>query len=335
MIRIWVVSVVMLLMSCQKETTESYNLLISEIPKGFPAMDVPSDNVYSEARWTLGKKLFFDPSLSADGKVSCASCHDPGKAFSDSVSVSPGSGGHLGIRNSPTLANVGYHPYFMREGGVPTLEMQVLVPVEEHAEFNNHILTITEKLSKDAGYQNLAKKAYNQEISPYVITRAIANFERTLVSGTSPYDQYRHYGDEAALSGDAKAGMALFFSEKTNCSACHGGFNFTNYMFMNNGLYETYTDPGRARLTGKPADSALFKVPTLRNVAVTGPYMHDGSISHLADVVEHYNEGGKNHVHKSPMIKPLGLSDTEKRQLIRFLESLTDTYFLNNHQFQR
>lgn len=334
MLRIWVFSGLLLLFSCQKETTDSYYPDIFEIPRGFPAMVVLSDNEYTEARWTLGKRLFFDPSLSADGKISCASCHHPGKAFSDTVAVSPGSGGNLGTRNSPTLTNVGYHPYFMREGGVPTLEMQVLVPVEEHAEFNHHILKISEKLAADAEYQKLAIKAYNREISPFVITRAIANFERTIISGNSPYDQYHYHGKTLALSKEAEAGMALFFSNKTNCSVCHAGFNFTDYSFQNNGLYETYTDPGRARLTGKPSDIALFKVPTLRNVAVTGPYMHDGSINHLSDVIEHYNTGGKNHVHKSPLIRPLGLTTLEKKQLTRFLESLTDTHFLNNRHFK-
>ena len=335
MFRIWVLSGLLLFFSCQKETKDIHDPAIFEIPEGFPAMIVPSDNEYTEARWTLGKKLFFDPSLSAEGDISCASCHHPGKAFSDTVAVSPGSGGNLGTRNSPTLANVGYHPYFMREGGVPTLEMQVLVPVEEHAEFNHHILKIAEKLADIPEYRQLAMEAYGQPINPYVITRAIANFERTILSGTSSYDQYLSYGNKSALSEDAKAGMALFFSEKTNCSVCHAGFNFTNYTFQNNGLYETYVDPGRARLTGNPADMALFKVPTLRNVAVTGPYMHDGSITYLSDVIEHYNTGGKNHVHKSRLIKPLGLTASEKKQITRFLESLTDTHFLNNHHFKK
>lgn len=335
MIRIWVLSGLLWLFSCQKETTDIHDLAIFEIPKGFPAILVPSDNEYTEARWMLGKKLFFDTSLSADGKISCASCHHPGKAFSDTVAVSPGSGGNLGTRNSPTLANVGYHPYFMREGGVPTLEMQVLVPVEEHAEFNHHILKITEKLAGNPEYQKLAGQSYNQPISPYVITRAIANFERTIISGSSSYDQYLSYGKTSALSEDAKAGMALFFSEKTHCSVCHAGFNLTNYSFQNNGLYEIYADPGRARLTGNPGDMALFKVPTLRNIAVTGPYMHDGSIKNLSEVIDHYNSGGKNHNHKSPLIKPLGLTNTEKRQLVQFLESLTDSHFLNNRHLKK
>lgn len=321
--------------SCSKDAPDkNFKPGIMEIPPGFPQMNIPADNQYTQARWKLGKKLFYDPILSRDGKISCASCHDPRKAFSDSVSVSPGSDGFLGTRNSPTLTNIGYHPYFMREGGVPTLEMQVLVPLEEKAEFNHHVVEITRKLENHTEYRELAFQAYGQPINPYVITRAIANFERSLISGNSPFDTYRVFSDDKALSDDAKSGMQLFFSDKTNCSVCHAGFNFTNYSFQNNGLYQNYSDPGRQRLTHNPADHALFKVPTLRNVKVTAPYMHDGSIKSLEDVIEHYNSGGKSHPQKSFLIKPLGLSAKEKYQLLIFLESLTDSEFIQNQNFR-
>ncbi|MFZ1705375.1 MAG: cytochrome c peroxidase [Saprospiraceae bacterium] len=306
-----------------------------ELPDGFPPMAFPGDNHYTRDRWELGKKLFYEPLLSLDGKVSCSSCHHPQFAFSDTTSVSKGSEGVLGSRNAPSLSNVGYHPYFLREGGVPTLEMQTLVPIDEHAEFNNNIVKITEKLSTIETYREMALKAYGNEINPFVITRAIANFERSLLSGTSTYDLFIQNKEAKNMTSDARKGMELFFSQKTNCNACHSGFNFTNYTFQNNGLYVDYKDVGRQRLTGKQEDQALFKVPSLRNISVTAPYMHDGSIKTLEEVVEHYNMGGQAHPHRSTMIRPLGLTSHEKRQLVAFLLSLEDTYFNYNPIFRQ
>jgi cytochrome c peroxidase len=320
------------LASCEKEE-HAINvpvLQIGETPVGFPNIDYPEDNAYSYERWLLGKKLFFDPILSKDGQVSCASCHKPNLAFSDEVSLSPGSDQAPGTRNASTLVNVAYLPYFTREGGVPTLEMQILVPIQEHNEFNNNIVLIAEALSKDSVYIQMAMKAFNQAPNPYVITRALANFERTILSGQSAYDQEIFSGIEGAMNTSALRGMKLFESDKTNCSSCHGGFNFTNYAFENNGLYLEYADEGRARLTQEEADLARFKVPTLRNIEVTAPYMHDGSIATIEAVIDHYNSGGQDHKNKSALVRPLHLSDNEKADLKAFLLSLTDSNFLNN-----
>lgn len=163
----------------------------------------------------------------------------------------------------------------------------------------------------------------------------MACFERSLISGYSAYDQYVNYGKAQALSNSAINGMDLFFSDRTHCADCHGGFNFTNYAFENNGLYETYEDSGRWRLTGEEADRALFKVPSLRNIALTAPYMHDGSLTSLEAVIEHYQSGGKNHINQHSSIQPLDLSDTEKTDLINFLKSLTDDQFINNPLFKK
>ena len=154
------------------------------------------------------------------------------------------------------------------------------------------------------------------------------------MSGGSRYDEFLK-GKKSALTAAEKRGKDLFFSEKLACSQCHGGFNFTNYAFENNGLYEDYPDPGRFRLTGNEADRALFKVPTLRNVSVTAPYMHDGSLPTLEAVVEHYNGGGKAHPHKSQLVKPLGLTAAEKADLVAFLESLTDDDLISNPKFRQ
>ncbi len=322
-----------LLFACEKEPTEPTAEPLLAVPEGFPAPVFPEGNELTPERWALGKRLFFDPVLSSDSTVSCASCHLPEHAFTDGKQFSEGVEGRLGTRNAPTLANVTYHPYYTREGGVPTLEMQILVPIQEHAEFDFNILLIAERLNRDSSYVQLSRQAYDREPDAFVITRSIGCFERTMLSGGSRYDEFLN-GKNSALTAAEKRGKDLFFSEKLACSQCHGGFNFTSYAFENNRLYEDYPDPGRFRLTGDEADRALFKVPTLRNVGVTAPYMHDGSLPTLEAVVEHYNTGGKNHPHKSQLIKPLGLSTKEKADLIAFLKALTDHDFLNNPKFR-
>ena len=295
---------------------------------------MPEDNQFTEARWKLGKKLFFDPVMSSDLSVSCASCHKPELAFTDGKRVSEGVALRPGTRNAPSLANVAFLPYYTREGGVPTLEMQILVPIQEHAEFDFNILLVADRLKQDSAYVQESWIAYGREPDPYVITRAIACFERTLISGESRYDEYLR-GNRFALNEKELRGMRLFFSDRLACSECHGGFNFTDYGFQNNGLYEQYEDPGRLRLTNKESDRALFKVPSLRNVAITAPYMHDGSVNNLESVVAHYNEGGKGHVHQSSLVHPLNLTASEQGALVAFLETLTDEAFLSNPNFRK
>ncbi|MBK9993558.1 MAG: cytochrome-c peroxidase [Saprospiraceae bacterium] len=274
------------------------------------------------------KKLFYDKRLSIDSTVSCASCHKQSRGFADNVSLTPGVFGRAGVTNAPTLANIAYHPYFTREGGLPTVEMQVLVPIAEHNEFGFNIVEIEQRLKADAAYQEMAMKAYGRSLDPFVITRSISTYERSIISGNSKYDDYTH--GKAILSKEEMLGKDLFFSEKTNCSQCHSGFNFTNYEFKNNGLYEIYSHPGRFRLTKKESDVALFKTPSLRNVGFTAPYMHDGSIATLTEVVNHYNSGGRNHIHKSNLIRPLGLTENEKKALVAFLHTLDDYVLLTN-----
>lgn len=318
--------------SCDKD--ELQNDFSFDTPLGFPEMDLPSDNELTEARWLLGKKLFFETKLSRDSSISCASCHHPGNSFSDVVALSLGVDGALGFRNSPSLANVGYHPYFMREGGVATLEQQVLVPIQEHTEMDFNIIAAAERLASMAEYNTMSLEAYGRDFDYYVIPRAIACFERTLVSGDSPYDKYAFQDKQNALTTMEKNGKDLFFSQRTQCASCHAGFNFTNYGFENNGLYANYIDQGRFILTGDIADAEKFKVPSLRNVELTSPFMHDGSIQTLEEVVEHYNSGGASNPNKSNLIQALSLTETEQLELVAFLKSLTDYEFINNPKFQ-
>ncbi len=329
-------SAILVISACQDDEVQiiSAPTGLMELPKGFEPIEFPEDNEFSEARWILGKKLFFDPIMSSDSSISCASCHKPELAFSDDVSISPGVDERLGERNAPSIANIAYHPYFTREGGVPTLEMQVLVPIQEHAEFDFNIVLLSDRLSQEPDYVQMSVEAYDRQPDPFVITRALACFERSLISGFSPYDQYVHYDYSESLSDSEVRGMQLFNSDKTNCSTCHEGFNFSNYGFANNGLYEDYPDLGRMRLTGQESDRAMFKIPSLRNVGLTAPYMHDGSMKTLQDVIEHYDQGGKENAQKSELIKPLNLTEQEKRDLISFLESLTDQSFIDNPLFK-
>ncbi len=321
------------LASCQKD--QATVAVLNSIPVGFPTPAVPLDNEFTQARFELGRKLFYDPILSRDSTISCGTCHQQALAFSDGLAVSEGIEQRKGIRNATGLFNLAYAPHYLREGGVPTLEMQVVVPISEHAEMDFNILKVVDRLAANAEYAAQSWACYGRPVDPFVVSRAIANFERTMYSGNSRYDQYQFQGRQNELTAAERNGLALFFSTRTNCSKCHSDFNFTNYKFENNGLYEKYEDPGRYRLTLVDADSALFKIPSLRNVAVTGPYMHNGSVKSLEAVVEHYNSGGKPHVHKSKLIQPLNLTAHEKSNLVAFLKTLTDYEFLNNPNFRQ
>jgi cytochrome c peroxidase len=292
----------------------------------FPEVIYPKDNTPTKERIELGEKLFFDPILSIDSSLSCASCHKPHLAFSDKVAFSPGVFNREGVRNAPSLANIGYHPYFLREGSIKTIEMQVLVPIQEKNEFAHNIVDIGEQLKQITEYVEMSEKAYEKSPDSYVITRALAAYERTLISKNSKFDKF--INGEISLTKMEKQGFELFTSNKTNCSSCHGGFNFTNYKITNNGLYEDYKDEGRMRATKINKDLALFKTPSLRNIELTSPYMHDGSLSTLEEVVEHYNTGGKNHINKDSLIVPLDLSTHQKIALVYFLKTLTDSSFI-------
>jgi len=306
---------------------QSYQLLI---PQGFPEPYIPKDNEMTKSRIELGKKLFFDNILSRDSSLSCASCHIPKFAFTDRKKKGVGIRNQEVSRNTPTLTNVAYQDKFLLDGLNPSLEAQVNIPIHETNEFDFSIILVAERMKKSQAYVQLSNRAYGEAPSPKVITNAIANYERTLISGNSPYDQYFFQGNESAMSTTEKRGMDIFYN-KLYCSECHSGFNFTNGGLTNNGLYEHYADTGRMRLFGMEEDRAIFKVPTLRNIAVTYPYMHDGSMSSLDDVITHYSSGGKAHQNKSDFIKHFELSEKERKDLIAFLESLTDNDFLKNN----
>ncbi len=313
----------LLLLGCKKEEyhAEEYKL---NIPIGFPKPSIPADNIPTSKKVALGKMLFFDPILSRDSTISCASCHFEDKKFTDGNIVSIGIEGRKGLRNAPSLVNVAYLPNMFWDGGVPNLEQQILAPIENVNEMDFNVPEVIERLLKNDTYKQLFIEAFDRLPDIYTFTRAIASFERTLYSGLSPYDDYTYNHNHNALNASEIRGMEIFMGEKGECFHCHGSYLFTDHSFANNGLYEFYADSGRARITLLQKDVGMFKVPSLRNIAHTAPYMHDGSLATLEDVIEHYNSGGKNHINKSPIIKPLHLTAEEIEDLLAFLHALSD-----------
>lgn len=287
----------------------------------------PEDNPITAAKIAFGKKLFFDKRLSGNNELSCASCHHPDKAFTDGLPKSHGVNGETAMRNAPSLLNSSYFKSYMYDGEVKTLEEQVLVPIQDHLEMGSSMREVLRKLSKDPEYKRLAKSIFNRELDAYVITRAISTYERSLVSRNSKFDRFRE-GDKQALNANELAGWRLF-SEKLYCTKCHSGPDFTNYSVVSNGLYTDYgADPGRFRINGLEKERGAFKVPGLRNVSLTAPYMHDGSIRTLKEVIIHYSKGGAAFPNKSPIIKPFHLTNLEINQLECFFKTLVDTSFV-------
>ena len=306
---------IVLLSCCERNNPEVPGSL-----SNWPEMSYPQDNQPDASKINLGRQLFEDPILSIDSSISCASCHKSQFALADNLTVSPGVEGRLGVRNSPSLLNIGYQPYFMREGGVPTLEMQILVPIQEHNEMAFNMVLLANRLNQDSTYKKLFLQAFNDSATAYTITRSIAQYERTLIYKDADIDAYIS-GDNNAITPSAKRGMELFYGA-ANCSKCHSGTLFTDYSFHNNGTSVLDGDYGRGQLTLDSSDFYTFKVPSLRNAALTAPFMHDGSVATLEDVLLQYNAGGTLHDYQSLLIQPLGLSTSQLSELQSFMEAL-------------
>jgi cytochrome c peroxidase len=281
-------------------------------------------------RVRLGRWLFYDTRLSADNSVSCATCHRPEHAFSEPTPVSTGIRGQKGNRKAPTVINqaVTLHPHFFWDGRAGSLEDQALGPIANPIEMGHTPDGMVAGLSRIAGYTPYFQEAFGSgTITAERVARAIADYERTRVSGNSPYDRWRFNRDQSAVPAAAKLGRELFF-DKANCIQCHVGSNFTDSKFHNIGIAwdpvrQTFADAGRAIVTSLKADLGAFKTPTLREVARRAPYMHDGSIATLRDAVEFYNRGGRPNPNLSVRIKPLALTGEEVDALVAFLESLS------------
>jgi cytochrome c peroxidase len=303
------------------------------VPTSFPNMPVPQNNRLTRPRVELGKRLFFDAKLSRTGDIACSSCHKQENAFADPRRFSKGVEGRLGDRNAPPLFNLAWNTSFFWDGSAPTLEHQVIGPIVNPLEMDMKLEQVVSHVSMDPSYVRQFEAAYGRQPDPEAVTKALASFLRTLVSGDSRYDRFER-GDSTALSEPERRGMDLFFSERAECFHCHVGFNFTNNGFHNNGAHLLDVDFGREKITERTSDRGKFKVPSLRNVAVTAPYMHDGALATLEDVVDHYAKGGQGHPNTDPTIHSLDLTTQEKADLVAFLRALTDEGFLGDSRYQ-
>lgn len=323
----------LLIAACSGTVDAPQDEPVVKLPAGFPALPVPADNKLTPERIALGKKLFFDKRLSSSQEVSCGSCHLQEHAFADPRTISIGVHGRTGTRNAPPLVNLAYNTSFFWDGGVPTLEQQAIAPIINPLEMDMKMEDVAARLKLDPEYVAMFRQAYDMEPSPEGITKGLASFVRTLVSGNSRYDRYER-GDKSALNESEKRGREIFFGESGECFHCHVGFNFTNNNIQNNGLYAEYADKGRYLVTEKDRDIGKFKVPSLRNIAQTAPYMHDGSVATLEKVVEHYVSGGMANPNLDPIIHPLRLDARDQADLVAFLKSLSDEEFLANPKFR-
>jgi cytochrome c peroxidase len=296
------------------------------LPKPLPAVQHPTDNPATPDKIALGKLLFSDPRLSRTDAVSCASCHDPAKGFSNGERIATGVDGKKGTRRPPSLFNVAFHRSYFWDGRARSLEEQALVPIQSPAEMDMRLDALEKKLNGIAEYRQAFQKVFGGDVTAHRIAQAIAAYERTIISRETPFDRYLQ-GDTKAMSGQAVRGMKLFFGD-ARCVLCHKGPNLTDDDFHNIGVPdEGKPDNGRRGVTGKQADQGKFKTPSLREVGRTTPYMHNGRFKTLTDVVQHYNFGGvtdEANDYRDPQLQVLYLVEEQVADLVAFLrEGLT------------
>jgi cytochrome c peroxidase len=324
---------------------------VAQTPKEIgllPPVPIPADNPMTLEKIELGKFLFFDTRLSGDGSMACVTCHLPDQGWTTNTRLSPAYPSNKERRNSPTLINVAYDTSLIWDGRAPTLEKQALGPVKNPLHMNKNLDLLIQDLNIVPGYKKRFKKVFGTGITPAGISKALAAFQRTIVTSDSPFDEYMR-GKKDAMSDAAIRGMAIY-QGKGHCTLCHNGPNFTDQGFHNLGVPDPpyMKDPkvlasirfdaqrmgikdyrkldrdlGRYLVTKDPADKGAFKTPTLRNVTQTGPYMHNGALETLLDVIDFYDRGGGESPNKSKLLEPLGLSKEEKADLIEFLKALT------------
>lgn len=339
----YLVLLVLVAWSCRKDPdgvmseATPYDL---EIPQGFPQMIIPQDNPLTVEGVELGRRLFYDERLSGDNTMSCASCHMPEFGFSDTAEVSVGIDGIAGTRNAMPLFNIGWANNFFWDGRDATLEEQILEPVPNPIEMHQEWKDASSKIAADPLYPEMFKTAFgNYKIDSTQIAKAIAQFIRTLISADSKFDKYLR--GEVVLTPDEFAGLNLFNDlQGGDCFHCHGNtVFFTDFSFANNGLDLTFSDLGRETVTGNPDDRAAFKVPSLRNLSFTAPYMHDGRFETIDEVIDFYNSGVQDGPYTDPLMEfahqgGTNLTATEKAQLKAFILTLNDTSFTTNPAFQ-
>jgi cytochrome c peroxidase len=293
-----------------------------ETPLGLPAR--PASDAREEALAALGARLFFEPALSADRSLSCASCHQPQHNFADERPLSSGVFGRLTARNTPTLLNRAFGSSFMWDGRAATLEEQVLLPIENPLEMDLRLDEALRRLAADVEARAAFELALGEGPTRAGLARALASYVRRLVLGDSPVDRFRA-GDFEALDDSARAGL-WFYESRGGCWRCHAGPNFSDEGFHNTGIgaRDGRPEPGRADVTGDPLDIGRFKTPTLRGLTLSAPYMHDGSLATLEEVVEYYRQGGRANANLDPALAPLEMDPDDARNLVAFLRALSE-----------
>ena len=294
------------------------------VPLGLPEREAPGDDELA----ALGARLFFDPILSSDRSVACASCHRPEHGFADELAFSRGAHERRTTRNAPSLFNRAWGRAFFWDGRAATLEEQALLPIQNPLEMDLPLADCLARLAGDDSYRGAFERVLGAAPTSDGLARALAAYVRRLVRGDSPVDRFRA-GEFAALDDEARAGL-WFYESRGGCWRCHSGANFSDELFHDTGVGaragadgRVEPEPGRAAVSGDPADRGRFKTPTLRGVALSAPYMHDGSLATLADVVAFYRQGGHPDPNLDPLIAPIEMSDTDARNLVAFLEALS------------
>ncbi len=315
--------------SAEAETSETESAAETpfeiKVPLGLPPVPIPEDNPMTAEKVELGKLLYFDPRMSKDGTISCATCHDPKKGWAEHTPSSTGIGKQVGNRNSPTVLNSAYAPELFWDGRAASLEEQAVGPVANPIEMGNTLEDMVKTLKGIPGYVERFEKVFGTEPTADGFAKAVAAFERTILAGNSPYDRYQA-GDESAMSEAAVRGMNLF--EEVGCADCHTPPLFSSYEYHNAGVGMDKENPdiGRKEVTGDDADTGAFRVPSLRNVADTAPYFHDGSAATLEDAVALMAAGGKDNPHRSEMfdtVREAKITPEQQKDLVEFLKALS------------
>lgn len=325
---------ILILGSCTNNNAPHPADRLKDIPETYPFPDsLRKPTSFARDRMELGQKLFFDKRLSADGSISCASCHKPQFAFGDSVAFSRGLRGYTTQRNTPPLFNLFRQNRFFRDGGVARLSEVALSAMNESHELNLPIDTLVRRLRTIPEYVQEFKRVYHRLPDPFTVTQALMGYQLSLLSASSRFDRFRYRNDRMALTPAAFRGMQLFFSSETHCVSCHNGPDFTDGLFYRNGLAESgRPDTGRARISMDWGDYARFRTPSLRNLSFTAPYMHDGRFSTIMEVLEHYNrtllEKGSGRQASDLPLTGRVLSPSELKDMAAFLEHLNDSIFV-------
>lgn len=320
-----ILALIPLLVGCgrREDATEP---CLTQIPLGLGAlMPVPEGNRITTARVALGRRLFFEPGLSRDRTLSCASCHRPERAFSDGRVRAIGIDAQPGRRNVPSLVNCAYRDAMFWDGRADTLEQQALQPIENPGEMGHSTAIVVQQLRDDPSYRAAFESAFGSSgVDAERLAQAIASFERSIVAADTPFDRHALLGDHTALSEAARRGFELF-EGKARCAFCHEGRLFSDGQFHNTGVGwgEEPVDLGRFEATGRAEDRGRFRTPSLRELVHTAPFMHDGRIPTLADVVDFYDRGAGANLYLDAKIQPLGLTGSEKADLVEFLESIS------------